>query len=206
MNDRWSLLFVPASLLLLTGIYVVYYHVQRHVLGRARELPSSLDDRIPFVPAWVWIYSGLYYVFFVFMIVTIVDAARFASIATGFVVLTAVHMAVFLAFPVKTPARWRDFDAAATPSTRFLAFIHRTDAPTNSMPSLHVGAATLMALNQAAHFSDAPGASRAAIFAFPMLVAASASFTKQHYVVDYPPAVALAYLSHWLAGRFMDGS
>ena len=134
-------------------IYTVYYYIQRIFLPKARELPALLDDRIPFVPGWVWIYSGLYYVMFLLLIATIDGVAHFSSVILSFVSLAAVHMAIFMAFPVKTPLRWREYDVALSRSTRFLAFIQKTDAPSNSMPSLHVGAATLIALHLADHFS-----------------------------------------------------
>lgn len=108
-------------------------------------------------------------------------------------------MVIYIIFPIKTPARWRDFNAEASLSTRFLVFIQKTDAPNNAFPSLHVGAATMIALHLAEMLQGEDPVWRMATFAFPALVAVSASMTKQHYVIDYPPAIALAWLSYYLA-------
>jgi hypothetical protein len=46
---------------LIVGGYQFYFWCQRHPLFEPREFHLPLDARIPYVPAWVWVYSLLYY-------------------------------------------------------------------------------------------------------------------------------------------------
>ena len=47
--------------ILIVGAYQFYFFTQRHPLRPAREFLSPLDEKIPFIPWWSWIYSFLYY-------------------------------------------------------------------------------------------------------------------------------------------------
>ena len=73
-----------------------------------------------------------------------------------------------------------------TLSERFLALVQKFDAPTNSFPSMHTSVAMLTALHLAPHVG-------AAAFAFPLLIALSCLFTKQHYLIDLPAGAVLGW-------------
>ena len=105
--------------------------------------------------------------------------------------LLALQLPVFLAFPVRTPDSWRVASARRGLSERYLAFVQRFDAPSNSFPSMHTSVAMLTAL----HLYDRHGM---AVFAFPALIGLSCLFTKQHYLVDIPAGAALGWLAHAL--------
>lgn len=49
------------SIFLIVGGYQFYFWCQRNALFKPREFGTSLDDLIPYTPAWVWIYSFLYF-------------------------------------------------------------------------------------------------------------------------------------------------
>ena len=104
----------------------------------------------------------------------------------SFFVLLAGQMVFFLFFPVETPPHWRKYNRGQSLSERFLAFVHRFDAPNNCFPSMHVSVATLTAFHAAASLGNAA-------FAFPVLIAASCAFTKQHYLLDLPAGAALGW-------------
>ena len=54
------------------GVYQFYFWIQQNDhFARRRSLRIALDDSIPFVPHWVWVYGILYYVMIGFVIVTI---------------------------------------------------------------------------------------------------------------------------------------
>ncbi|MDX2103628.1 MAG: phosphatase PAP2 family protein [Alphaproteobacteria bacterium] len=198
------ILYFITSGFLLVGVYFVYYKIQISTLNRSREISPYLDDFIPFNVHWVWFYSGAYYLFFFLLIFLCPDHFWFTKIVFSFVILAVLHMAIYVIWPIKLPARWRDFDGDASLSARFLRFIQKTDALNNAFPSLHVGAATIIALHldDILQFEDL--VLRLAIFGFPVLVAVSASLTKQHYVADYPPAIMLACLSYALAAMLVS--
>jgi membrane-associated phospholipid phosphatase len=74
-------------------------------------------------------------------------------------------------------------------SERYLAFVQRFDAPSNSFPSMHTSVAMLTAL----HLYDRHGI---AALAFPALIGLSCLFTKQHYLIDIPAGAVLGWLAH----------
>src|SRR5262249_40411526 len=74
-------------------------------------------------------------------------------------------------------------------SERFLAFVQRLDARSNSFPSMHTSVAMLTALYLQPHFG-------AWVFGFPALIGLSCLFTKQHYLVDLPAGAALGWLAY----------
>jgi membrane-associated phospholipid phosphatase len=175
------------SVFLIVGVYQFYFWCQTNPLSiEARGLRARFDDRIPYRPGWVWIYSCLYYPIILLINITTASSRQFLYIAMSYVILLFAQMAVFVLFPVATPAEWRSFNTGRTPSERFLALVQRFDAPTNSFPSMHTSVATLTAL----HLQPAVGPW---IFAFPVLIALSCLFTKQHYVIDIPGGAVLGW-------------
>ena len=91
--------------------------------------------------------------------------------------------------PVATPESWRAVNGERTWSERFLAFVQRLDARSNSFPSMHTSVAMLTALYLSPHVGPAA-------FAFPVAIGLSCLFTKQHYLVDLPAGAALGWLAH----------
>jgi membrane-associated phospholipid phosphatase len=87
---------------------------------------------------------------------------------------------------VSTPERWRAYNRRRGLSERLLSWVQRFDARSNSFPSMHVSVATLTALHLQGHFGPA-------VLLFPVLVALSCLYTKQHYLLDLPPGAALGW-------------
>lgn len=176
------------SVILIIGVYQFYFWCQRNHVTTPRQLRSRLDDAIPFRPAWVWIYSCLYYPVIVYINFVSESPRHFLYMAMSYVVLLGFQMAFFVLFPVATPPEWRVCPAngEADASLRFLALVQRFDAASNSFPSMHTSVAMLTALHLCPHLG-------AWAFAFPVLIALSCVFTKQHYLVDLPAGAALGW-------------
>jgi membrane-associated phospholipid phosphatase len=174
---------------LIIGVYQFYFWCQRNPLQPVRELRSTLDDRIPYQPAWVWIYSFLYYPGILYTNWVIKSSREFVYLAVSFLGLLMMQMAFFVLFPVATPESWRAINGRRTWSERFLAFVQRFDARSNSFPSMHTSVATLTALYLQPHLGMWA-------FLFPTLIGLSCLFTKQHYVVDLPAGAALGWLAY----------
>jgi membrane-associated phospholipid phosphatase len=175
--------------ILIIGGYQFYFWCQRNPLRPVRELRLPLDDRIPFQPAWVWIYGFFYWPGVLYTNWVLRSSREFVYLALSFLGLLAMQMAFFVLFPVETPESWRALNGGRTWSERFLAFVQRIDARGNSFPSMHTSVATLTALYLQPHFG-------AWAFAFPVLIGLSCLFTKQHYVVDLPAGAALGVLAY----------
>ena len=104
-------------------------------------------------------------------------------------------MVFFRYYPVETPPEWRDFGESNTLSVRFMKFVQSYDDNTNCFPSMHVSVATLVALHMWTNVGDMVGYWP---FLFPVLIAFSALWTKQHYLVDVIAGAPLGWLA-WFA-------
>lgn len=183
------------AIILIVGGYQFYFLVQRCHLGKPIEFTSWIDDWIPFRPGWVWIYSGLYYPVILLLVFTIKTFVQFNYTVFSFITLLLMQLVAFYLFPVKIPERWRKYDQHRSPSTRFLALVHSYDGLPNSIPSMHVSVSTLTAFHLHQNLSLEAGAYSQLAFLFPLLIATSALFTKQHYVVDLAPGVLFGYVN-----------
>jgi membrane-associated phospholipid phosphatase len=179
------------SVFLIVGVYQFYFWCQRNHLTAPRELRLRLDDWIPYWPSWVWIYSCIYYPLILYLNFVMESPRHFTHVAVSYVLLLGLQMAFFVLFPVTTPEHWRSFNRQRTLSERFLALVQRFDARSNSFPSMHVSVAMLTSL----HLLPQLGV---LAFAFPLLIALSCLFTKQHYLLDLPAGAALGWVVHGL--------
>jgi len=185
------LIQLTLSVFLIVGVYQFYFWCQRNALSEPRQLRLAVDDMIPYRPSWVWIYSFLYYPVILYTNLVIQSPREFTHLAMSFLLLLVLQMAVFISFPVVTPEEWRSECVPKTRSERFLRFVQRLDARSNSFPSMHTSVATLTALHL--HSSLGPVA-----WAFPLLIGLSCLFTKQHYVIDLPAGAGLGALTFWI--------
>lgn len=196
MSAADYLIHLTLSVFLIIGGYQLYFWCQRNPFTEPRELRLGVDDRIPFWPGWVWIYSLLYYPAILYTNWVVESPRQFTHVATSYLLLLGLQVAFFLCFPVVTPERWRAVNQGRTWSERFLAVVQRIDARSNSFPSMHTSVATLTAI----HLYPSLGTW---VIAFPVLIALSCLFTKQHYVVDIPAGAALGWVTfefyRWVA-------
>jgi membrane-associated phospholipid phosphatase len=179
------------SVFLIVGVYQFYFWCQRNHVTEPRELRSPLDDLIPYRPRWVWIYSFLYYPVIVAINWVVTSPRHFLYVAISYMLLLGLQMFFFTFFPVATPIEWRTCNTRRGRSERFLAFVQSLDARSNSFPSMHTSVATLTALHLFPVFG--PWA-----FAFPILIALSCLYTKQHYIIDLPAGALLGWFAFCL--------
>jgi hypothetical protein len=194
--------FLIAAILIVGG-YQFYFFVQRWHRGEPIEFKTRIDDLIPFRAGWVWVYSGLYYPVIFILVFTIDSFARFNYTAFSFITLLVMQIMVFFLFPVKIPKKWRNYEAGASSSTRLLAFVHSYDGLPNSIPSMHVSVSTLAALHLFDNVTPLLGDYALVTFAFPVVIAMSCLFTKQHYIVDLAPGALFGYINYKLYGYYV---
>lgn len=188
MSAADYVIHLTLSAFLVIGVYQFYFWCQRNQLTEPRELRLAVDDRIPYWPAWVWIYSFLYYPVILYTNLIVESPRHFTHLAISYLLLLGFQMTFFLAFPVVTPEDWRACNRRRTWSERFLALVQKFDARSNSFPSMHTSVAMLTAL----HLYPKLGMW---VFAFPLLIGLSCLFTKQHYLIDVPAGAALGWLA-----------
>ena len=182
------LIHLTMSVFLIFGVYQFYFWCQRQTWRPTVRFRNALDEAMPFWPVWAWVYSFLYYPAIVYLNWVVGSPRHFNHLAFSFFVLLFMQMAFFLLFPVATPDHWREHAQGPGASRAFLRFVQKFDAPSNCFPSMHVSVATLTALH--ARPTLGPAA-----YAFPVLIAISCVFTKQHYLVDLPFGAALGWVA-----------
>lgn len=188
MNTGDYVIHLTLSVFLIIGGYQFYFWCQRNQLRPSLEFRSPIDERIPYWPGWVWIYSFLYYPAILYVGIVVESPGQFTHLAISYLLLLGFQVAFFLTFPVVTPEDWRARNQHRTLSERFLAFVQSVDARSNCFPSMHVSVAMLTAM----HLYPKLGAWAVA---FPVLIGLSCLFTKQHYLVDIPAGAALGWFA-----------
>jgi hypothetical protein len=162
---------------------------------RARSLETALDRQIPFL-AWTiylyaWVYTAMFYPVFV-----VRCPYLFRRVALAYVVVAAISMACWVAWPVTSAALRPDITALPTDVFHVwgLRLNYTLDPPTNLFPSLHLSVATLACL--------AAGTARreAGLLLVPVVAAIAVAIctVKQHFVADGVAGVALG-IAVWLA-------
>ena len=179
--------------ILIVGAYQFYFFTQRHPLRKPIVWRSPIDEAIPFKPQWSWVYSFLYYPAILYLNLLAEDSGHFNKMAFSFLVLLFMQMIFFWLFPVSTPEHWRSINTGKTWSEKFLLFVQKFDQSTNCFPSMHVSVAMLTAL----HAWSGLGAWG---LLFPLLIALSCVYTKQHYLVDLPAGALLGCLAYVVYG------
>jgi membrane-associated phospholipid phosphatase len=189
MHIQTFIINLILSIIMIVGVYQFYFLTQRHHFRPVRTFHSKIDEKIPFIAWWSWIYSFLYYPAILFLTWIVQDPAQFTLMAFSFMVLLVMQMAAFYFFPVATPDHWRSLNKGESHSERFLLFVQKFDQASNCFPSMHVSVAMLTAL----HAYPTLGS---VAYLFPILIAISCVFTKQHYLIDLPFGALLGALAY----------
>jgi len=180
----------------LTVLFAVPYFTLQHViLLPVRTLRTTpIDDAIEFDPRWVWIYQSVY------LLISVVpwlatDRRHLARYTRGFVLMSSLSFVCFLFFPIAGPR------PEVVPTTGMFGWLAWYDRPTNELPSLHVGLAGFTLLFGARMSEGYPAAAvRRQLLSAGALwtgaIAYAALATKQHYAVDLPAGLLLAWLAH----------
>jgi membrane-associated phospholipid phosphatase len=185
-----AVLTIGAVTFFVAGYFAVGHHVDP---GRARDLGTSLDARIPFIARSVWVYLWVFPASLLPLF--LVRCPRlFRRTIVAYCVAIAVSLIVFAAIPVTSIGLRAD--RAALDVTRFspwaVSVLYRLDPPYNLFPSLHLSIAALAALSA----WKARRLYGAATFVGVALIGASICTVKQHFVLDGLGGVALAIVVH----------
>ena len=194
-RERVLALDTLTSRLVAAALVLLMDAVGYHLVGlstdtsQAHSLRFWLDDRIPFLPWTVYLYSWVYTAM-LYPLFVVRCSGLFRRTVEAYAITIAVSLAVFAAFPV-TSVGFRP-DPATLDQSVFhnwgVALTFFVDPPTNLFPSLHLSVATLAALIA---WRARP------LFgwcAAPMVLAVAVSITtmKQHFVLDGVGALAVA--------------
>ena len=164
------------------------------------RLPMTVVDRIvPFAPRWVYVYVSMYVMLLIPPLLTIRgEALRRYTI--GAMIMFVGAAVIFVVWPVEYPR---------PPLTEVAPWVYRLvvslDRPINSIPSLHAGLVAFTLFFAARALVDLPLRTRRFILLTGTIWSVAILYgtlaTKQHYLLDLPPGVALAWVAHHLAWR-----
>ncbi len=184
------------TLALSLGFCVPYFGIQHLSLFPIRTLQTTrLDDLVPFQPEWTWVYQSLY----LFLPVLPFLARRRETLtryAKGLLALSGVCFVIFLLFPVAGP---RPHTASGN---ALYSLLVSYDAKTNAFPSLHAGLMAYGLFFGWRLLKEEPSASYLKPLFLALMLPWGAAIlyatvaTKQHYVIDLPFGVLLAWLAH----------
>lgn len=182
------------------GICAPYFLLQRVEAFPARGmLVTPLDLRIAFEPRWIWAYASLAVLV---PLSPLLATSRGALVryARGLAWLCVVSFVAFWLVPVVGPR------PAETPPGGLYGVIVSVDRPLNSFPSLHAGltAYSLLYAWRILHGALSDRAWRLSValgVGWAGLILYSTLATKQHWVLDLPGGILLAWAAHALAWR-----
>jgi membrane-associated phospholipid phosphatase len=152
----------------------------------------SFEDKIPFIPAFIFGYSLDYLsVLLIFFLVT--EELRFKKMIKSYLFLTTLHIFFFILIPVKMSMR-PVIPVESGFLEELVKFYYWMDAPYNCFPSLHVGymfLGTLVLWNYKRTWSYI-------YIVTTLLVSVSVILVKQHYILDVVGAYATSSFVYWI--------
>jgi membrane-associated phospholipid phosphatase len=145
---------------------------------RRARLSTALDDLIPFIPGFIYIYLSTY-LFGILPFILISDADLFISTMIGYVIVASISSTIHVVYPSQVQRR-ESIDGNKN-SWLLIAWFQRICKPYGNFPSTHMG---FSILSVCVGFIVG-GPVMGSIFLFwACLIALSALFTKQHYLLD----------------------
>ena len=195
------LMFLLFYLLLNTFAYDWTGHL--YPAGSGFHLDTALDGMVPFVPEMVLFYVYLFYPFVILTMLyfAFVEYKKGYALGWSLVVINAVAILIYVAFPVST--FWYRQDLLAHPIVgNFWATqtynVFANDTSFNCFPSLHAALSTICFYAWFRYAKIKPGkitkAAAVATFIIASGVILSTLFLKQHYIADEISGVALALI------------
>jgi membrane-associated phospholipid phosphatase len=183
------LVMAVMAVLVIVGIYQFYFWTQRNHYRKPIGLHTPIDNLFTLKPMWIWVYSGIYYPIIVFMIFSFQDMRHFNYTVFSFFILLIFQMLFFVFMPVQTPIEWREAVVGDGVTQRFMRYVQKLDKTSNCFPSMHMSVSNLTALHLQMNYPEFGNA----VFVFPVLIALSALYTKQHFFLDLIPGALLGW-------------
>ena len=163
---------------------------------------TRLDDAIPLVPGFIWIYCLFYPGFFIVALVTTADRRVMYQGTVGYIATALIALTFFGLLPSRMEQP--SLAGCATASCEMLGRMYRLDDGHHIFPSLHV-AYPVCAWLLVRRFLT-PWVSRPYLV-LVLAIAASTVLLKRHALVDVPAGAltgALGYLAGaWLGPRLV---
>jgi hypothetical protein len=182
------------------GICIPYFSLQRVELFPLRRLPTFwIDAWIPFDPGWIWAYQSIALLVPLGPLLA-TRRDELTRYSRGLAMLCLGAFGFFLLLPVEGPR------PEVAPQHEMYQLLVSVDRASNSLPSLHAGLAVYTFLFLYRVLRTALSARGLRVFvttasAWTGLILYATLATKQHWAIDVPPGVLLAWIAHRRAWR-----
>jgi membrane-associated phospholipid phosphatase len=160
------------------------------------SLETTVDDRIPLLPAFVFPYLSLYALLAISLWRFLKAETRIFSIAALAISLDLV-LSYLVFFFYQTQVE-RPVILGSDVSSSILRTVYSMDKPFNAFPSLHTSLSTLLVLL----WGRVGSRIQPIIALWAVFIVASTLLTKQHYIADVFGGVAVALMNYYVAIRF----
>ena len=184
--------------LFLFSFYFFSYFMIQSAIASGHNLLTNIDQLIPFMPGFIWIYHTLIPIF---IITTMILIERKKVFYTAFfsVLLASVVMNLFYVyFPVAYP---RELWQVTEPSISgfFVNLTRQVDGSNNAFPSGHVTLSWLLVLFVGlTNFAKQRKWVQPLYVVWATLIAVSTLVLKQHFIVDVASGIVLALICFML--------
>lgn len=163
----------------------------------AVDLTTTFDERIPYLPGWIWVYVFTYVAPLLALLLVRDDKRVYrALLAVGIASVSAY--VVFVMYPVRIPRPI----LGDSVSDHMVALSQALDHPANQLPSLHVANAWILYATVAGERSERWFRAVAAMMA--LAITMSTLFVKAHVVLDVATGAIWGPVAYWVAGHFLE--
>ncbi len=164
--------------------------------GHIHSLETTVDDRIPLLPAFVFPYLSLY-------VLLAISLWRFLKAETRIFIIAVLAIGLdlvlsYLVFLFYQTQVERPVILGSDVSSGIVRWVYSVDKPFNAFPSLHTSISTLLVLL----WGRVGSRIRPIIALWAVCIIASTLFTKQHYIADVFGGVTVALVSYYAATKF----
>jgi membrane-associated phospholipid phosphatase len=185
------LIFTSVVGFMIVGGYQLYLWTEyNNYRFKVRCFAIKLDEKIPFIPSFIWIYSLSYYAIIGLVVITIPSIETGVEYIFGGLILLTIQCIIHYFIPSCVPSHWRKYKVKSK-STKFLNFVQAIDSGRNCMPSMHMSVAmyvSLLLFPVLSYYS----------FLFVLIIAVSCLVVKQHGIMDLIPGIILGWLVHYI--------
>ncbi|OQC01709.1 MAG: PAP2 superfamily protein [Firmicutes bacterium ADurb.Bin099] len=186
--------------LIFIGIFIIQsmvYWGTQFLVKNPHMLGSKLDDKIPFIPVFIFPYVIWFVLLFTIQfILYFYSLQTYALYVMSLFIVDITSGIIYLVYPTTFIRPEPEGDSF---SVKVVRFIYSHDKKILScLPSLHCSLSTLFILS-ALYATGLPLFLKLIIIIFSLLVIVSTVFVKQHVIIDVITAIPLAVISWYIA-------
>lgn len=182
--------------ILLVAFQSIIFFLTKPFIKEPFVLGSALDNALPYVPHFIWIYVFWYFMLFaVPYYISVKNKVSLYKYITTYIITTIIAGIIFISFPnsvIRAEITGTDI------ANKLVSFIYKMDTPAiNCLPSIHCLFSYLFILATFDAKEDTSKLMKIIITILSILVVLSTLFIKQHVIYDAIASLILA-ITIWI--------